>query len=252
MKNLSENKKVTELGYNNKRIDISIDPLTRLHVFRIAQFLRDLLKALNEDTQNWEKIIDRAIYHALNLRPIKKKFKLTLYELGLVSFWISLIEAGISKFSLPRLILIARKNLRKRIMCKRILNVLSFLRHIKYSYNVEGEVMYYVKSALREIFNHPYIKNKLNQPELIERYRVEILDEIDKIISELYETMNLSGFSRRVIAACCLYIADKIVCNKLDIKPLLSARIIAQVLGINQFTILRKYRIFKNALGMKD
>jgi len=207
-------------------------------------FLVDLLIDLGENPSAWYPLIRETLACALNFNFLRRRLNITLYELALATFWFILRKRGINKFNIMKLIALSRKKLRKRILYKRILNISSYIRHFSNEYDAKEELRSIVLSTLPKLLNNlRTIHRRKSQQLPLEQYSEQLKKEVLGIIDGI-DSVDLSGKSRKVIASLCIYVADKIVAQKLRIKPLLSAKMLEMSLGVSQFTILRRYKNF--------
>ena len=224
-------------------VKIFCSDIHKLHIFRMKYFLKELLTALNENVTAWMPIIKESTNYALQLIHLKKSLQTTINEIALAAFWHVLQSRGINRFSLLRLISVSRNVLRKRILYKRLIKILSYIRSIELNYSPHKEIVSIILTTIPRIvsderFLHISAKNQKNNiPEYAEKLKkiaIKIVNNLDPLL--------LSGKSRKVIAALSIYIADKIISKKEKIKPRISAKTLEKHLDVSQFTILRRYK----------
>ncbi|MHA1616109.1 MAG: hypothetical protein ACTSX9_02250 [Candidatus Njordarchaeales archaeon] len=217
--------------------------ISKLTIFRMRTFLLDLLRELGEDVHALYTLIQETISIALRLLPLKKKYSSTLYELSLATLWLVLRERGINKYTLYRLVETAKKKMKKRILMKRLLLILSDIRYIFRELDAKDEIKKVVMKTLPKLFKHPSMMQRTvkilgeKAPAYIRLLRLSIF----RILNSL-NVQDVSGKSRTVLSAICIYAADKVACKELNIRPLISAKMLEDLLGISQFTVLRHYK----------
>ncbi len=229
----------------------------RLYTFRSKNFLKELLIALDENITGWMHVVDEAARFSMQLMYLKRGMGATLGEITLSAFWHILQTRGINKFSINRLIKISREKLKKRILYRRVLKILSHIRLMELNFSIYREVVNIILTTIPKLINDKTVIDKYrarNKSAELFCYVEDLRRVAIKIANEIPQN-TISGKSRRVIAAICIYVADKILSKEYGIKPILSAKLLENYLGVSQFTILRRYKnIYKTLIdtGMLD
>jgi len=224
----------------------------RLHIFRVQSFLRELLTSLNENPVGWAPIVKESTKYAMHIMSLRKKINATINEIALASFWHVTQSMGINKFNLLRLVKFSRKVLRKRILYRRMLKILSHIRILEEKYSPHNELIRIVITVLPKIATDKKVKTMIERKNLVSHNYIE---ELKSTALEIINSLNsaaLSGKSRKVLAALSLYVADKVIAKRKKNRPIISAKLLEQYIGISQFTILRRYKMFLKEFSIGD
>jgi len=245
---IREYEESSSLSRNNSFI-FSLE-IYRLYTFRARSFIKELLTALDENTTGWRHVIDEATKFSMQLMYLKKDIGATLSEITLAAFWHILQTRGINKFNINKLIKVSREKLKRRVLYRRILKILSRIRLMELNFSAYREVVNIILTTIPKLINDRFLfmkyKHGFNPNEFF--YYIENVRRIAiRIANEIPRNL-ISGKSRRVIAAICIYIADKILSKEYGVKPVLSAKVLENYLGVSQFTILRRYKTIYSAL----
>lgn len=217
----------------------------RLH--RIENFLKNLLLQLNKDVRSYETILSDSLMMARGLFSLREE--VTIVETGLVAFWLTLQNKGIQEFNVKNLILTAKNKLGRNISAGRVLKLASKAKNRQGS---SGSL-----ERVKEILNKLFLKilrGKLGK-KIKEKVNVSQYTSIlDKKVAQTIEVLDknkmaIIGHSRKVISAIIFYILDRLVSHKLRIDPVFSAKEIGDLLGVSQYTILRKYKDFLDLIA---
>ncbi|MHA1590263.1 MAG: cyclin family protein [Candidatus Njordarchaeales archaeon] len=227
--------------------DLSISKLT---MFRIKSFIQELIRELGEDINAFQPIMKETIRIALGIIPLKQKYNATLYEISLAAFWLVLRNRGFGKYTLQKLVCISRKKLRKRILLRRLISILSDVRLSFQELDAKEEIKKLALHALPRLLRHYLVTQRIERVSYLDlpAYLRVLKLHIYQLLASL-RVQDTSGRSRTVLAAICIYIADKLACKQLNIRPLISAKALEETLGISQFTILRHYKEYFNRLS---
>jgi len=230
---------------NPNLLNINGFNVNRLHIYRIRTFMEELLFSLQKNVIYNKKIMKDALHLAIRLIGLKKYYKVTLNEITLAALWITLRNNNIS-LNILKLIDISRKKLNKKITRKNIIKILSHMRNRNKFEDPREEVIAIGLNGIRELMKEDGILNKLSsngEEELKVKYFWALKKEFSKLALNLPNTY-LSGKPRSSVAAILLYIADKNVSKKMNMKPLIPAKKLEGVFDVCQFTILRNYKKF--------
>ena len=243
----NEKSGINKYFYNPTIIKEATFKVTKLHIYRIRLFIRDLLESLDHELSIYDSILDEIVALAIKLLGVKKELKVTLNELTLASLWITLQYRGVSNLNIVRLVEISRKKLKKKVLYKNLLKILSHLRKYNNVLNPKAEIMKIVSNSLLKLMKNSSVKGRLERIkdlDVRERYFLLLKREIISIVSE-NSNMEFSGKSRITLAAILIYVADKILAKDHGFKPVLSAKILEEIMGVCQFTILRRYKDYR-------
>ncbi len=246
---IKEDGRETILFPRNGSVVFSLETY-RLYSFRAKNFIKDLLTALNENTTGWRHLIDEASKFTIQLIYLKKDLHATLSEIALAAFWHVLQVRGINKYNINKLIRVSREKLKKRVLYRRVLKILSRIRLVELNFSAYKEIVSIILTTIPKLINDKTVLERYGQLVDVSNffYYIESLRRTAiKIANEIPKNM-ISGKSRRVIAAICIYLADRVLSRTLGIKPILSAKILENYLGVSQFTILRRYKNIYNLL----
>lgn len=223
----------------------------RLYTFRAKNFIRELLMALDENTIGWRYIIEEATRFSIRLIHLKKDIGATLSEIALAAFWHVLQIRGVNKFNINKLIKLARERLKRRVLYRRILQILSRVRLMEFNFSAYKEIVNIILTTIPKLINDEFLLMKYKQLSDSNDFFFYYIENVRKMAIRIANKIPrnlISGKSRRVIAAICIYIADKIFSREYRIKPFLSAKVLENHLGVSQFTILRRYKLIYNEL----
>lgn len=235
---------INKYFYNPTIIKEGAFKVTKLHIYRIRLFIRDLLESLNNELNLYDPILEEIVLLTIRLLGVKKELKVTLNELTLASLWIILQYRGISNLNIIKLVEVSRRKLKKKVLYKNLLKILSYLRRYNNALNPKAEILKIASSSLSKLMKNDIVKRRLmriEDPNVKERYFLLLKRKIIFLMSK-NTNKDFSGKSRIALAAILIYVADKILARDYGFKPIISAKILEDVTGICQFTILRKYR----------
>ncbi len=220
--------------------------VTRLHVHRIRAFIREILEAMDHKFDLQNSTAEEIVSLTLSLLKMKTLLKVTLNELTIASIWLVTQKRGMSNINITKLVDLSKKKLKKKVMYKNILRILSRLRQYNNSFNPKLEIVKIVSTSLSKLMKNEVIKSKLkkiDKGEIKNEYFWLLKKEVINLLSNNSD-FDFSGKSRVTLAAILIYVADKVISRKHGIKSIISAKALEGVTGVCQFTILRNYKKF--------
>lgn len=219
----------------------------KVRIHRVREFLTNVLTQLEEDFHSYESILNDAVETARSLFALRENA--TVAETGLVAFWLTLQGKGLQALNIKDLISTAKEKLGRNVSAGRILCLVSKVN----SHHGGFKSLQKLKSILSELYlkllrgkiRKKLSKNVENPPE----YTILMEKKIQEAIQALKNNkIAIMGQSQKVVGAVIFYILDKVVSNKLNVTSVFSAKEIADLLGVSQYTILREYKRFIDLL----
>lgn len=205
--------------------------MTKTHhmcAYRMRNFLQRLIIKMKENPEDWKKIVDDAVKCALRLWGIKRLINATWNELALSCFWLVMLQNKITKYKLTYLVDLAKDVLGKRVRSSRIIKITTFLRRLLNMYDTKKEAKQLIEMMIMKLD-----KKLCASREYINELKTVAVAIVDMVGGKI-------SMSPRMLAACSLYLADKKVCKKLGIKPMLTAKSLAEITGLSLYSILKK------------
>lgn len=219
----------------------------KVRIHRVTKFLTNVLTQLDEDFHSYESILNDAVETTRSLFSLREDA--TVAETGLVAFWLTLQRKGLQAFNIRDLISTAKEKLGRNVSAGRILCLISKVR----SQSGGFQSLEQLKDILSNLYLNLLrgkIREKLSKKvEAPPKYTVLLEKKIQEAINKLQKNkIAIMGQSQKVVGAVIFYILDKVVSNKLNVTPVFSAKEIADLLGVSQYTILREYKQFIDLL----
>ena len=228
------------------------EKLTQLHIYRIKSFIESIMSISGIELP--KNIEEEVINTAIALLRYKKEVNATVNEIALAAFWVVIKDRGVSNIGLIKLIDIAKSNLRKKISRKNILRVLARIRQRMNNYNPRAEILKQGTFVIKKLIKNDKVQKKLDSLKdeaYREKYFLLIRKEFLNIVFSI-PLHEFSGKSRVAAATILIYLSDKLVAQKLGIKPILAAKLLEEITGTCQFTILRNYKKYSSFQKLRD
>lgn len=232
----------------SKRRRVSIDPnVIKVRTHRIKEFLKNLLAQLGKDTRSYKVILNDSIRTARDLFSLREN--LTIVEIGLVAFWLNLQKKGRQEFNIKNLIRVSKEELGRNVSAGRILKLISKVNSKEGNIGSLKRLRRILSRLFLNLLRGDFRRKLAEKVDEVFEYTSLIKNEIPKTMEILGNNkIMIIGHSIKVTGGIIFYILDKIVSKKLGISSVFSAKEIGEVLGISQYTILRKYKTFLSLL----
>ncbi|NIU01362.1 MAG: hypothetical protein GWN01_10705 [Nitrosopumilaceae archaeon] len=232
----------------SKRGGVSIDPnVIKVRTHRIKEFLKNLLAQLGKDTRSYKVILNDSIRTARDLFSLREN--LTIVEIGLVAFWLNLQKKGRQEFNIKNLIRVSKEELGRNVSAGRILKLISKVNSKEGNIGSLKRLRRILSRLFLNLLRGDFRRKLAEKVDEVFEYTSLIKNEIPKTMEVLGNNkIMIIGHSIKVTGGIIFYILDKIVSKKLGISSVFSAKEIGEVLGVSQYTILRKYKKFLSLL----